>query len=94
MPKDFVHDIFLQLGILGKIAWTDPLTILQMKHGWLSSVPGSGTIYPRSSDPFYIVTYYMKWVSTSWTHISMTTFNSYFYNGGLIVSAGLAYYVI
>ena len=26
------------------------------------------TICPRSSDPFYIVTYYMKWVTTSWTH--------------------------
>ena len=25
------------------------------------------TIYPRSNDPFYIVTYYMKWVTTSWT---------------------------
>ena len=22
---------------------------------------------PRGSDPFYIVTYYMKWVTTSWT---------------------------
>ena len=25
------------------------------------------TICPRSSDPFYIVTYYMKRVTTSWT---------------------------
>ena len=25
------------------------------------------TVCPRSSDPFYIVTYYIKWVSTSWT---------------------------
>ena len=23
---------------------------------------------PRSSDPFYIVSYYIKWVTTSWTH--------------------------
>ena len=23
---------------------------------------------PRSSDPFHIVTYYIKWVPTSWTH--------------------------
>ena len=22
---------------------------------------------PRSSDPFYIVTYYIKWVTISWT---------------------------
>ena len=26
------------------------------------------TICPGSSDPFYIVTYYMKLVTTSWTH--------------------------
>ena len=26
------------------------------------------TICPGSSDPFYIVTYYIKWVTTSWTH--------------------------
>ena len=25
------------------------------------------TVCPGSSDPFYIVTYYMKWVTTSWT---------------------------
>ena len=25
------------------------------------------TICPRSSDPIYIVTYYIKWVTTSWT---------------------------
>ena len=26
------------------------------------------TASPRSSDPFYIVTYYIKWVTTSWTY--------------------------
>ena len=26
------------------------------------------TICPRSSYPFYIVSYYIKWVTTSWTH--------------------------
>ena len=25
------------------------------------------TICPRSSDPFYIVRYYIQWVTTSWT---------------------------
>ena len=24
---------------------------------------------PGSSDPFYIVSYYIKWVTTSWTHV-------------------------
>ena len=28
----------------------------------------SGTICPESSDPFYTVSYYIKWVTTSWTH--------------------------
>ena len=26
------------------------------------------TVCPRSSDPFYIVGYYIKWVTTSWTY--------------------------
>ena len=26
------------------------------------------TIWPRSSDSFYMVSYYIKWVNTSWTH--------------------------
>ena len=26
------------------------------------------TVCPRSSDPFTIVSYYMKWVTTSWTY--------------------------
>ena len=26
------------------------------------------TVCPKSSDPFYVVTYYFKWVNTSWTH--------------------------
>ena len=25
-------------------------------------------VWPRSSDPFYVVTYYIQWVTTSWTH--------------------------
>ena len=28
------------------------------------------TVCPRSSDPFYVVTYYIEWVTTSWTHSS------------------------
>ena len=26
------------------------------------------TVCPRSSDSFYVVTYYIKWVTTSWTY--------------------------
>ena len=25
------------------------------------------TVCPGSSDPFYVVTYYIKWVTSSWT---------------------------
>ena len=32
-----------------------------------SDSSSSSTVSPRSSDPFYIVTYYMNWVTTSWT---------------------------
>ena len=28
------------------------------------------TVCPRGLDPFYTVTYYMKWVNTTWTHSS------------------------
>ena len=34
-----------------------------------ASHPGLGTtVCPGSSDPFYIVSDYIKWVTTSWTH--------------------------
>ena len=38
-----------------------------------SNSPPSTIICPRSSDPFYIVTYYITWVTTSSTH-SITSF--------------------
>ena len=35
--------------------------------------PAKGTtICPGSSDPFYTVSYYIKWVTTFWTHSSTT----------------------
>ena len=34
----------------------------------LSTLLSLYTICPRSSDPFYVVSYYIKWVTTSWTH--------------------------
>ena len=30
------------------------------------------TVCPESSDPFYIVTYYIKWVTTSWTYCTLS----------------------
>ena len=34
------------------------------------------TVCPISSDPFYIVTYYIEWVTTSWTYC-ITKLQSY-----------------
>ena len=31
------------------------------------------TVCPGSSDPFYIVTYYIKWITTSWTYSIILT---------------------
>ena len=31
------------------------------------------TVCPGCSDPFYIVSYYIKWVTTSWTHSNCLT---------------------
>ena len=38
----------------------------------------SYTVCPGSSDPLYIVTYYIKWVTTSWTHSILTYFECLF----------------
>ena len=34
------------------------------------------TICPRSSDPNYIVTYFLKWVTTTWTNSTYSSFYS------------------
>ena len=33
-----------------------------------TSGPTGNTVCPGISDPFYTVTYYKNWVTTSWTH--------------------------
>ena len=33
----------------------------------ICNMPKLSTVCPRSSDPFFIVTYSIKWVTTSWT---------------------------
>ena len=47
-----------------------------VKDGWLyiriqtlNFRQDTHTVCPRSSDPFYIVTFSIKWVTTSWTYI-------------------------
>ena len=38
------------------------------------------TVCARSSDKFYIVTYYMKWVTTSWTYSIFALLRQYNYD--------------
>ena len=40
------------------------------------SIAGLHTVCPRSSDPFYIVSRYIKRVTTSWTYSSFKKWNS------------------
>ena len=62
------------------LADTKYLRLLQIWHY-------KTTVWPISSDPFYIVPYNIKWVTTSWTHSMYKTIfsalNSYklLYNG-------------
>ena len=44
--------------------------VLYVRQGWrhLIQRETSCTVCPGSSDPFDIVSYYIKWVTTSWTH--------------------------
>ena len=37
------------------------------------------TVCPESSDPFYKITYYIKWVVTSWTYGTYTYYKYLFY---------------
>ena len=38
-----------------------------LKFPFKKKTPVYNTVCPKSSDPFCIVTYYIKWVTTSWT---------------------------
>ena len=46
--------------------WLIPTKLRKCARSPLYS--GVYAICPRSSDPIYIVSYYIKWVTTSWTH--------------------------
>ena len=49
------------------------------------SVFTKSTVCPRSSDPFHVANYYIKWVTTSWTYCIklVNTFNTIFqWSGG------------
>ena len=39
--------------------------------GFLYQMVLQYSICPGSSDPIYVITYYVKWVTSSWTHSSL-----------------------
>ena len=44
------------------------IRIIQVHNGLFSTILMPFTVCPGSSDPFYIASYYIKWVTTSWTY--------------------------
>ena len=85
--ESLILGVALQLG--------DPFTdICKYSGGYKGCVDGPGgtlsvaiqgsgtplyTVCPGSSDPFYIVTYYKKWVTTSWTYCILEHYILYIY---------------
>ena len=52
----------MRVGIDGVVQASQP--IRHLGHQYRFEAP----VCPRSSDPFYVVTYYIKWLTTSWTY--------------------------
>ena len=52
-----------------KLIW---ISLILQNSNRLSGTRSDHLYRPGSSDPFYIVTYYMKSVTTSWTYRSLT----------------------
>ena len=45
-----------------------PLELNKNQRTFIGPEQKYDTVCPGGSDPFYIVSYYIKWVTTSWTH--------------------------
>ena len=45
------------------------------REGKKEEEKGFHTVCPRSSDPFYIVTHYVNWVTTSWAYSMFNTYD-------------------
>ena len=56
---------------------------LRQPH-WVYVMYGNGTLSPRSLSPFYIVSYYIKWVKTFWTDSTIKVRPSIFVYEGLV----------
>ena len=53
-----------------------PTTMCQGSGDPLYVIVSYYTVFPKSSDPFYELTYYMKWVPTFWTYSTTVCFRS------------------
>ena len=66
----------------------DPKKISYAKSLYDSMKPINGTV---CSDPFYLVDYYVKWVTTSWTYCSSEYFAQIPYKDRIAVSCSIYY---
>ena len=49
--------------------------MLEVKMNYVLTLPRiHDTIRPRYSDPFYVVSYYIKWVTTFWPMVLYSNF--------------------
>ena len=70
--------VYLQSSYSDTLKWTYSLSLIksQLENNLFFSYTYKQTVRfyciyiacPRCSDPFYRVSYYIKWVTTSWTH--------------------------
>ena len=71
------HDYFNKLSI-----------IAVDKNSWIFNILERNTVCPRNSDPYYIVSYYIKRVTTSWTHSSCAVRPNSYREIKLLVAVG------
>ena len=68
--KNCIYYLFFPAGFDLWLGPGNPMITVKTGSGTCTEGSRLSTVCPRSSDPFYIVGYYTKWVTTSWTHSS------------------------
>ena len=64
----FRHNIMDNQNLLFSTVFTKQVFGFNNSAQFLLILSMGNTICPRSSDPYCIVSYYIKWVTTSWTY--------------------------
>ena len=67
-PWSLFKAVLQEIGLETFCGGVIPIVLLRGLHSEDWTLYGGTTICPRRIDPFYIVTQYIKWVTTSWTH--------------------------